>query len=228
MIDSPMETWLAEIRKEFTKNSDPIKAKGAKAYLLHQFEFFGVMTPKRRSISKAFYRSHPIQSHSKITKIVKVCFKQPERELHYFGIEWLGFSKALWNQQTLPLIEWMITHQSWWDSVDATNSHVIGLYFKKFPEYIPKYTQKWNQSNNIWLQRMSILFQLSYKKETNTVLLSKYIENCMDHPDFFIRKAIGWALRAYAYHDPKWVKAFVKSHPQLSPLSVREALKHQK
>jgi 3-methyladenine DNA glycosylase AlkD len=223
-----MEHWLAEIRNEFKKNSNPVQAKRAKAYLLNQFEFFGVMTPKRRSISKVFYTSHPIQSHNELTKIVKRCFDQPERELHYFGLEWLGFSSALWNKQTLPLIEWIITHQSWWDSVDATNSHVIGLFFKKFPKYIPKYTQKWNQSNNIWLQRMSILFQLSYKKETDTHLLSKYIENCIDNPDFFIRKAIGWSLRAYAYHNPKWVKAFVKSHPQLSTLSVREALKHQK
>ena len=222
-----MEKWLAEIRKEFKKNGDPIKAQRAKAYLLNQFEFFGVMTHTRRKISKAFYTSHPIQNHAALSTIVKICFKQPEREMHYFGLEWLGFSRSLWCKQTLALIEWILTHESWWDTVDSTNSHVIGLFFKKFPEYIPTYTEKWNQSNNIWLQRTSILFQLSYKKETNTELLSKYIEQRIAHPNFFIRKAIGWALRAYAHHNPKWVKTFVKSHPQLSPLSVREALKHQ-
>jgi 3-methyladenine DNA glycosylase AlkD len=121
----------------------------------------------------------------------------------------------------------MITHNSWWDSVDSTNSHVIGKFFLQFPEYIEDYTYKWNRSNNIWLQRMSILFQLMYKEKTNTTLLTDYIEFCQLEEDFFIRKAIGWALRAYAYTDSKWVIKFVKSHPQLSNLSKREALKHQ-
>ena len=120
----------------------------------------------------------------------------------------------------------MITHKSWWDSVDSTNTHVISKFFIQFPEYIPTYTNKWNKSNNKWLQRMSILFQLTYKKNTDTALLASYIEHCISEQDFFIRKAIGWALRAYAYQDVKWVKVFVKTHPNLSPLSKREALKH--
>jgi 3-methyladenine DNA glycosylase AlkD len=74
---------------------------------------------------------------------------------------------------------------------------------------------------------MSILFQLVYHEKTNTTLLTEYIEQCQLEEDFFIRKAIGWALRAYAYTDPKWVVKFVKAHPQLSNLSKREALKHQ-
>ena len=124
-------------------------------------------------------------------------------------------------------MEWMITHNSWWDSVDSTNSNVISKFFLKYPEHIAAYTLKWNRSNNNWLKRMSILFQLTYKKNTNTVLLAAYIENAINEEDFFIRKAIGWALRAYAYTDPKWVIHFVKAHPNLSPLSKREALKHQ-
>lgn len=97
----------------------------------------------------------------------------------------------------------------------------------KFPELTELTTAKWNQSSNKWLQRMSILFQLTYKTNTNTTLLTQYIENCQLEEDFFIRKAIGWALRAYAYTDSKWVIKFVKAHPQLSNLSKREALKHQ-
>jgi len=122
----------------------------------------------------------------------------------------------------------MITHQSWWDSVDSTNSFVISKFFLKFPEQIEITTSKWNNSSNKWLQRMSLLFQLTYKAKTNTALLTEYIENCQLEEDFFIRKAIGWALRAYAYTDAKWVIQFVKSHPQLSKLSKREALKHEK
>jgi 3-methyladenine DNA glycosylase AlkD len=121
----------------------------------------------------------------------------------------------------------MVTHQSWWDSVDSTNSFVISKFFMKFPETIEITTSKWNNSSNQWLQRMSLLFQLTYKKKTNITLLSQYIENCQLEEDFFIRKAIGWALRAYAYTDSKWVVQFIKAHPQLSNLSKREALKHQ-
>jgi len=219
--------YLAAIQKIFAANADVNNAKGAKAYLLNQFKFHGIKTPLRRKLCKEFYKATAIKDHKELSVLVKECFNEPQRELHYFAIELLGHHKKLWSKKTLPLIEWMITHNSWWDSVDSTNSHVIGKFFLQFPEYIEDYTYKWNRSNNIWLQRMSILFQLMYKEKTNTTLLTDYIEFCQLEEDFFIRKAIGWALRAYAYTDSKWVIKFVKSHPQLSNLSKREALKHQ-
>jgi len=222
-----MHPYLKEIITIFNKHRDQKKADGAKAYLLNQFEFFGLQTPLRRNLSKAFYKSYPIKNHTELSTLVKECFAQPQRELHYFAIELLGFHHPLWDKKTLPLIEWMITHKSWWDSVDSINSNVISKFFLKYPEHIVVYTQKWNRSNNKWLKRMSLLFQLTYKKNTNTVLLAAYIEQSIHEEDFFIRKAIGWALRAYAYTDPKWVIHFVKAHPDLSPLSKREALKHQ-
>jgi len=221
-----MHPYLKEIIAIFNKHRDKKKADGAKAYLLNQFEFFGLQTPLRRSLSKAFYKTHPILNHAELSTLVKECFAQPQRELHYFAIELLGFHHPLWDKKTLPLIEWMITHNSWWDSVDSTNSNVISKFFLKYPENIAVYTQKWNRSNNKWLKRMSLLFQLTYKKNTNTKLLAAYIEQSIHEEDFFIRKAIGWALRAYAYTNPKWIINFVKVHPDLSPLSKREAIKN--
>ena len=221
-----MHPYIKEIDKIYKANADSKNAAGAKAYLLNQFEFYGIKTPLRRILCKAFYKTHPIKDHDELSLIVKECFEQPQRELHYFAIELVGHHKKLWSKKTLPLIEWMITHNSWWDSVDSTNTHVISKFFIQFPEYIPSYTSKWNKSTNKWLQRMSLLFQLTYKKNTDTALLASYIEHCIHEQDFFIRKAIGWALRAYAYQDINWVKAFVKAHPNLSPLSKREALKH--
>lgn len=219
--------YLKEIQKIFAANADATIAKGAKAYMLNQFEFYGIKTPLRRSLSKAFYKSNPIKDHTELSTLVKECFNEPQRELHYFAIELLGHHKKLWSKKTLSLIEWMITHNSWWDSVDSTNTHVISKFFLTFPEFAEEYTYKWNRSSNKWLQRMSILFQLTYHEKTNITLLTEYIEHCQLEEDFFIRKAIGWALRAYAYTDPKWVVKFVKTHPQLSNLSKREALKHQ-
>ena len=222
-----MHPYLIEIKKIYAANADVENAKGAKAYLLNQFEFYGIKTPLRRQICKAFYASHPITNHKELTLLVKSCFAEPQRELHYFAIELVGHHKKMWSKKTIPLIEWMITHNSWWDSVDSTNSFVISKYFLQFPEAIEPTTSKWNQSSNKWLQRMSLLFQLLYKDKTNTVLLSKYIEHTQLEEDFFIRKAIGWALRAYAYTNKKWAIQFVKDHPSLSNLSKREALKHQ-
>ena len=218
--------YLKEIQKIFVANGDQLIAKGAKAYLLNQFEFYGIKTPLRRQLCKAFYKTHPIKDHTELSKLIKECFNEPQRELHYFAIELLGHHKKIWSIKTIPLIEWMITHQSWWDSVDSTNTHVISKFFLLHPEHIEAYTSKWNQSNNKWLIRMSILFQLTYKTKTDTNLLSKYIENSQLHEDFFVRKAIGWALRAYAYTNKKWVIQFVKAHPLLNNLSKKEALKH--
>jgi 3-methyladenine DNA glycosylase AlkD len=219
--------YLTAIKKIYAANADATIAKGAKAYLLNQFEFYGIKTPLRRQICKEFYKANPIKDHHELTTLIKECFGEPQRELHYFAIELLGQHKKLWSKKTLPLIEWMITHNSWWDSVDSTNTHVISKFFLTYPEFTEEYTYKWNRSKNKWLQRMSILFQLVYHEKTNTALLTEYIEHCQLEEDFFIRKAIGWALRAYAYTDPKWVVQFVKAHPQLSNLSKREALKHQ-
>ncbi len=219
--------YLAKIKKIYAANADATIAKGAKAYLLNQFEFYGIKTPLRRKICKEFYKAHPVKDHNELSSIIKDCFAAPQREIHYFAIELLGYHHKLWSKKTISLIEWMVTHQSWWDSVDSTNSFVISKFFMQFPETIEITTSKWNNSSNKWLQRMSLLFQLTYKKKTNTTLLTQYIKNCQLEEDFFIRKAIGWSLRAYAYTDAKWVVQFIKAHPQLSNLSKREALKHQ-
>ncbi len=220
--------YITAIKKEFVAHANPTKAAGAKAYLLHQFEFYGLQTPERRKICKAFYKANLVNTYTELAAIVKEAFNEPQRELHYFAIELLAYHHKLWTSKTITLIEWMLTHNCWWDSVDSTNSNVIGKYFIKFPELLENTTNKWNQSSNIWLQRMSILFQLQYKEKTNTELLEKYIVNRIDTNEFFVNKAIGWALRAYAYTHKKWVIRFVKDHPQLSNLSKREALKHQK
>ena len=102
---------------------------------------------------------------------------------------------------------------------------MIGKFFIKYPDFIADYTFKWNQSNNKWLQRMSILFQLMYRDKTNTTLLTEYIEHCALEEDFFIRKAIGWALREYGKCYPNEVKSFV-NQTTLKPLSKKEALKN--
>jgi len=122
-------------------------------------------------------------------------------------------------------MEYCIIHKSWWDSVDHIASECLTDYFKIFPEQIFPVTSTWNTSNNMWLQRSSIMFQKAFKQKTDTALLSQYIINRKDSKEFFIRKAIGWALREYSKTNPAWVKQFVKEN-KLHSLSEREALKN--
>lgn len=222
-----MHSYLIPITKQFKQNAHAATAAGAKAYLLNQFEFFGMYTPQRRLLCKAHYRDHPVKDLKELEAIVKECFTLDQREYQYFGIELFAFHKKLWQDSSIKLIEHCIVTRSWWDSVDHIASEWLGLFFKMFPGKTEPVTSKWNRSGNMWLQRSSIMFQKAYKKDTNTELLSKYILHHKGSKEFFIQKAIGWALREYSKTDPAWVQAFVKNN-KLSPLSEREALKRLK
>jgi 3-methyladenine DNA glycosylase AlkD len=219
-----MHSYIIPIEKKFRQQANAENANGMKAYLLNQFEFFGLKTPARRALCKEHYKQYPVKDLKELETIVKECFSLAQREFHYFAIELFGHHKKLWQPSSIKMMEYCLLHKSWWDSVDGMASEWLGPYFKLFPEQIVPVTLKWNLSKNMWLQRSSIMFQKAYKKNTDTALLSKYILNCSRSKEFFIQKAIGWALREYSKTDPKWVVQFVKQH-KLASLSAREALK---
>lgn len=219
-----MDPYLLPITKVFKKEANAEKAAGMKAYLLNQFEFFGIKTPERRAFCKAHYRQYPVENLKTLEAIIKDCFQQEQREYQYFGIELFAFHKKLWQPSSVKMMDYCLLHKSWWDSVDGIASDWLGPYFRRFPEQILPVTGKWNLSENMWLQRSSIMFQKAFKKTTDTELLAKYILHCRHSKEFFIQKAIGWALREYGKTDPVWVKDFVNKHP-LPNLSKREALK---
>lgn len=218
-----MHPYLIPLARQFRQNADKETAAGAKAYMRNQFEFHGLYTRERRNLTRAHIKNG-LPEYGELEKIVAACWALPQREYQYFAIEMLAAMKKYWQPDIIRLFEFIITHKSWWDTVDHAESHLTGAYFKLFPEKIKPITGKWNRSDNFWLQRASIMFQKSYKNETDTRLLSKYILAHTRSKEFFIQKAIGWALREYSKTDPGWVRTFVNAHP-LSPLSEREALK---
>lgn len=220
-----MQPYLLPLQKAFEQHANKTRAEGTKAYLLNQFEFYGIPMAERRKMCKDFIKANPLSSISEVEKIIKEAWKLPEREWQYFAIELLEHYKKQWKTSTIKIIEYCVTHKSWWDTVDAIADAWAGEYFKLFPQQIISVTGKWNQSDNMWLQRSSLLFQKKYKQNTDTRLLAKYIQHLTSSNEFFIRKAIGWILREYAKTDPLWVKKFVDANV-LSPLSRREALKH--
>lgn len=218
-----MHTYIQPLAREFEKHADATKAAGAAAYMRNQFLFYGLPTPLRRQLCKT-HMKQALPAYRELPVIVKELWRLPQREYQYFATELVAAFKNIWTIPLTGLTEYMITHKSWWDTVDHITSEITGPYFKRFPEQIAAVTGAWNASADFWLQRSSIMFQKSYKKNTDTRLLAEYILRCAGSREFFIQKAIGWALREYSKTDPRWVKQFVQQH-QLPALSVREALK---
>lgn len=220
-----MHPYIQALTRQFEANADAEHAIGAKAYMLNQFDFYGIKAPLLRTLIRAHFKANTIDTLKELEAIVKECFSLPQREFQYTAIGLFAYHKKLWKPSSSKLIEYCLVHKSWWDSVDNIASEWLDPYFRLFPEQIVPITAAWNQSSDIWLQRSSIMFQKKLKAATDTRLLSRYILHCIESKEFFIRKAIGWALREYAKHNPEWVKQFVKQH-RLSPLSEREAMKH--
>lgn len=220
-----MHPFVKGIQKSFQLHANPELAVGMKAYMLHQFEFLGIKAPLRDHLTNTYLKSNRLENGELLELAVKELWALPQREFQYFAIDVFKKHKSLWTANSIHLIEYCICEKSWWDSVDGIASEWLGTYFIQFPRLVPKIPNKWNKSDNMWLQRSSILFQKAYKVHTNQELLSKYILHCKDSQEFFIRKAIGWALREYSKTNPDWVSQFVAKNT-LSNLSVREALKH--
>jgi 3-methyladenine DNA glycosylase AlkD len=208
----------------FEDVADKTIAEGQIAYLKNQFDFFGIKTAERRLIFKEYLKAN-FPQQNEIENLAKELFAMPQREFHYCAIELLIANKKNWQPETIELFEYLIIANSWWDTVDFVSAHLVAPYFKKFHQQKNKITKRWNQSNNMWLQRVSIIFQNKYKKETDLTLLTEYILSHTKSKEFFIQKAIGWSLREYAYTDSDFVIGFVHTH-EMANLSKREALKN--
>ena len=149
----------------------------------------------------------------------------PEREYQYFAVDYLTSKSKTLARDHIALVGELITEKSWWDTVDALATKVVGPLCMKYPDIRHKEIQHFSESGNIWLIRTAILFQLKYKDKTDTKLLSGLIQKHSETGEFFVDKAIGWVLRQYAKTDAKWVLEFLNTHT-LAPLSTREAEKH--
>lgn len=209
----------------FEQNMDVERAEKMAAYLKHKFACFGIMATPRNQLFKQVLTNSGVPQNA--IEVAKELWLLPYRELHYCAIELMLKTKKQWAENTIVDFEWFVVTNSWWDSVDGIAVNLVGEYFKKWPQNKETITQKWNRDTNMWLVRTSILFQLKYKQKTDLELLSNY---CLAHArqkEFFIKKAIGWALREYAKTDSEWVVDFVQQN-QFQPLSVKEALKNIK
>ena len=195
-------------------------------YMKGLFVFHGIPSPKRKDIQKEWYNSINKNGNVEIRTLILELWNQNEREFHYAAIDLLirqpkKFILASDNE----LMEHLITTHSWWDSVDLVTAHYVGNYCSQFPIEGAKLIEKWRKSDNIWLNRSCLLYQLKYKKETDFEMLRSLIEQYQKKKEFFIQKAIGWSLREYSKTNPTAVKAFIEK-VNLQGLAKREGSKY--
>lgn len=195
-------------------------------YMRNHFSFFGIKTEDRRRILKDIFQENNIEVAGNPREIALVLYSKPERELHYCAIEILKKQlKGNYKKGDIQLIENVIITNAWWDSVDTVAKYILGEYLLEHPSETEKVIQRFSNSDNMWLNRSAILFQLGYKQKTNFQMLKGAFEKHKKSNEFFIQKAIGWALREYAKTDPEAVRNFVAS-ADLKTLSKKEALKN--
>ena len=219
-------SFIEDLEKAFAENRDSKNAFAMAKYMRNYFSFFGIKTELRRLIFKNLCKVNQQEVSENPREIALKLYTKPQRELHYCAIEIL--IKELngnYKKEDIQLIETLLITNSWWDSVDTIAKNILGQFLHENPLETEKVIEKFSNSENMWLNRSAILFQLGYKQKTNFDLLKSECEKHKNSNEFFIQKAIGWALREYSKTNPEGVKNFV-AYSNLKTLSKKEALKN--
>lgn len=218
-----MDKYL-EIKKAFESKEDKENAIAMSKYMRNMFDFYGLSTPKRKEIYNDFIKSEKKSKRIDWTFSDK-CYKDTHREFQYLVSDYLLAMKQYVTFEDISKIQNYITQKSWWDTIDFL-CKVIGDVELRDPR-VKKLMLKWSNDENIWIRRSAIEHQLNLKDKTDCELLEKIIVNCFGTEEFFINKAIGWALREYSKTNPKWVRDFIdKYNDEMDNLSIKEASKY--
>lgn len=209
----------------FRSNANESNRKPMEDYMRNHFSFLGIKSPERKELVKSFFVEHGKPEREWIKPLVTFLYAQPEREFHYVALAMIDVHIKKLDAEWLSFLEKLVTTNSWWDTVDHIAPHHVGAILLREKASIVDFPDKWIESDNFWLQRSAILFQLKYKEKTDAQKLFSYIEATKGAKEFFIQKAIGWALREYSKTAPDEVLTFIRS-TNLAPLSKREGLKH--
>ncbi|MFJ6938522.1 DNA alkylation repair protein [Streptomyces sp. NPDC101132] len=217
---------LERLTAAYGPAADPVRAAAAAAYMKGVAPFLGIPTPRRRELSRAVLAGLPRPAEADCKAIALRCWALPEREYHYFAVDYLRRHVGRCSSDLLPVVRRLLVTVPWWDTVDLLAAHTVGPLVAADPA-LAAVMDDWSGDADLWLVRTALLHQLRFKEATDTGRLFGYCLRQAGHPDFFVRKAIGWSLREYAKTDPDAVREFVAgARDRLAPLSVREALKN--
>jgi 3-methyladenine DNA glycosylase AlkD len=221
---------LPRLRKALRAAADPLKAPVMQAYMKSDMPYHGVPSPLLRKIYRSTFASLQFASALEWQNLVLDLWRRAKfREERYAAMFVAGDPRARPYQTpaAMQLYEELIVTGAWWDYVDDIASHRVGPILRDYPDSMRRRMLSWSRSANMWKRRTSIICQLGFKQDTDLELLYACIEPSLDSREFFLRKAIGWALREHAWTDPAEVKRYVRrNRKRLSGLSLREALKH--
>lgn len=222
--------WIEGLHLTLLFRADSLRAKGMSNYMKQNFDFYGISSTERRNIMSEYRKEIPlpkIVTGKDLVDFMVLSWGNFPRELQYCALDIGRKYVKLLEMGDIEGIEYLITHKSWWDSVDSLAPYFAASILSMDKSYALKKSEEWIASGNLWLQRSAIIYQLKQKSKTDAEILEHNIMALIDHKDFFIRKAIGWALREYAKTNPEFTLEFVENHKDLlSNLSIREALKH--
>ncbi|NLT09946.1 MAG: DNA alkylation repair protein [Ruminococcus sp.] len=214
----------ALIKKMFEDCQNKENAAAMSAYMKEKFDFYGIPSPERKALYKDFIRSE--KAAKKIDwEFLDKCYEDEHREFQYLVSDYLIAMKKYAVYEDTERIRRYIKTKSWWDTTDFLCKVIgeIGLKDRR----VQTLMLKWSSDDDIWLRRTAILHQLAYKDKTDCRLLEEMICNCLGSDEFFINKAIGWALREYSKTDPAWVRGFiVRYKDKMNSLSIKEASKY--
>lgn len=223
-------SMLLHVRREFARIGDRRRAVAQQAYMKSEMPYRGVPMPLLRATCRKLFADLTFPTRASWNDSVLSLWRGAKfREERYAAIELTGhkLAKPYQTPAAMPLYEEIIVTGAWWDYVDVVAGGRVGVILRDYPAPTKKKMLAWSKSPDMWKRRTSILCQLGFKKQTDLNLLYACIEPSLDSKEFFLRKAIGWALRQYAWTDPAEVKRYVrKNRARLSSLSIREALKN--
>jgi 3-methyladenine DNA glycosylase AlkD len=216
----------AFITRELERLADPDKAGPMAAYMKTSMPFLGVQATPRRGLVREVKRGFPIADRADYEAAVTELWALPHREGKYMAVAVAQLAPAHIAPASLPLYERMIREGAWWDFVDEIAQHLVGAVVLKHPRAAWPVMDAWIDDADMWIRRTAILCQNRHERRTDADRLFRYCLARAAEPEFFIRKAIGWALRQYSYTEPDAVRDFLRRHgASLSGLSVREASK---
>jgi 3-methyladenine DNA glycosylase AlkD len=221
---------LLALRNELSALGDPERARGARAYMKSAMPFHGVGAVPLRAACREAFADLELPHAAAVRREVLGLFRGAAfREEMYAAVELARLKRAAPHRDLafLPVCEEMVVTGAWWDVVDAVASHLLGELLRREPKAMRREMLAWARCDDLWKRRSAILCQLGFKEGTDVALLLACIEPSLDSKEFFLRKAIGWALRQHARTDPDGVREYVQAHAgRLSGLSRREATKH--
>ena len=215
---------LSGLITELEENRNELLAESMEKYMQDKFRFLGIRGPKRTELYKKYF---PTARKTKVIdwNFIETCWTKEEREFQYVVVYYLKAMQKFLKREDISRLKYLIVTKSWWDTVDLL-AKVVGSLVIRF-EGLDQIMLEWSKDSDIWLRRVAMLHQLSFKEKVDEGLLEKILLANLGDNEFFINKAVGWALRDYSKFNPEWVTKFIeKNRENMANLSLREASKY--